>query len=91
MKKKFMAAVLSTVLLIGSMAGCGKADLNDSASGHCRGNLRGGKDAGADPGDCIRHVPPRAEHSPDYPHEQPGGRTCRERASASIGLERWRL
>ena len=30
MKKKFMAAVLSTVLLIGSMAGCGKADLNDS-------------------------------------------------------------
>ena len=30
MKKKFMAAVLSTLLLIGSMAGCGKADLNDS-------------------------------------------------------------
>ncbi len=30
MKKRFMAAVLSTLLLIGSMAGCGKADLNDS-------------------------------------------------------------
>lgn len=29
MKKKFMTAVLSTLLLIGSMAGCGKADLND--------------------------------------------------------------